>query len=367
MDLGQSRQDLEQFYAAHKLHVRRCLATFGVAPADLDDVVQEAFLVVHDKREELPRVTYPDAWLREICRRVAAAYRRRAYRRREVSVDNPPELVESALKLDVTSHEKREDEERLHRALGALDDESRDLIALHSGDLPLADIAKLINKDRKTTRKRLQTALRRLGLLFFRTDSGERSKHLIVPSRPSVTEIESDPQAMCADELQVLLSKPALTVGLIGTVVIAVWRVAATLEALEDLQRQVMKVLASYPGGFAYWAIVEASTHPPKVETRKKIVKYLQLHARDIRIYATSLHGGLSRIVQPLMKALSLLARPPFPMEFFSGNLSAARWLSTHDEGAAKIGLGALVRAAERLRAQAVAPQDRAGSAGLRS
>ena len=64
--------------------VRRQLAGLGVRDADLPDLCQEVFLVVHGKGDVLPAVDRVDLWLREICRRVAAGYRRRAGHRLEV-------------------------------------------------------------------------------------------------------------------------------------------------------------------------------------------------------------------------------------------------------------------------------------------
>ena len=51
----------------------------------------------------------------------------------------------------------------LRRALNHLDDESRDLLALHDvGEMPLSALAKLVAHDRKTVRSRLARARRRV-------------------------------------------------------------------------------------------------------------------------------------------------------------------------------------------------------------
>src|SRR3954463_7975027 len=71
-------------YARFAPYVRRRLAELGVRDADLPDLCQEVFLVVHGKGEVLPSVDRLDLWLREICRRVAAGYRRRAGNRLEL-------------------------------------------------------------------------------------------------------------------------------------------------------------------------------------------------------------------------------------------------------------------------------------------
>ena len=71
-------------YARFAPYVQRHLARFGVRDADLPDLCHEVFLVVHGKRQQLPAVGRVDLWLREICRRVAAGYRRRAGHQLEV-------------------------------------------------------------------------------------------------------------------------------------------------------------------------------------------------------------------------------------------------------------------------------------------
>jgi RNA polymerase sigma-70 factor (ECF subfamily) len=322
-----------------------------VPATDVDDVTQEVFLVVHDRQQQLTEVARADLWLREISRRVAAAHRRRAHRRREVYVDPPQNLASEGSLATILS--QLEDEERLHHALSKLDDESRDLIALHSGNLPLVDVAELLERDRKTVRKRLQAALRKLEILVGRADPAQSAQRPSAPPRPPL-ERSADWLSAPAFETRILTDDPALTVGLIADVVIAVWASAATVEALQILDRQFKKALETCEG-FAYLAIVEATTRPPNQDARKLIVELMQLHSNNIRIYATALQGGMAWIARPIMSGLSLLARPPFPMEFFNGTPAAANWLAANWAGAAAVGSLTLTRAAEKLRQQAMA------------
>ncbi|HEY3257014.1 MAG TPA: sigma-70 family RNA polymerase sigma factor, partial [Polyangiaceae bacterium] len=157
---------LAELYQAHTAPIRRHLQSFGAREHDVDDLVQEVFLVLHAKRELLAQIRPLDPWLREVCRRVAASDRRRAHRRREVAFGEPIETADEAGGTD-TAFEREEQQGRLHHALTQLDEYSRDLVALHEvGDLPLVDMAELIEADRKTVRKRLETALRRLSTLI---------------------------------------------------------------------------------------------------------------------------------------------------------------------------------------------------------
>ena len=150
-------------YARFAPFVQRRLAGLGVRDADLPDLCQEVFLVVHGKGQQLPAVGRIDLWLREICRRVAAGYRRRAghraggagVRRRRTRPDpaaDAPDEPDAGRRLSL-----------LRRALNHLDDESRDLLALHDvGEMPLSALAKLVAHDRKTVRSRLARARRRV-------------------------------------------------------------------------------------------------------------------------------------------------------------------------------------------------------------
>lgn len=309
----------------------------------MDDLVQEVFLVLHGKREQLGRIKPFDPWLREVCRRIAAGERRRAHRRREVVSSQPPETADEALPSD-SALEIGERAERLHRALSLLDERSRDLVALHElGDLPLEDMAELVDADRKTVRKRLSSALKRLTLLLgasTRARPGARS------------ETPSEPPTSTSAPL-VLLRHPAISVGMVGSVVIAVWPSTASVEALELLDEAFTQALAQSPSGFAYLAVVEATTRPPNLAARQKIVTLLEKHSRHIRVYATAVEGDAAWIVRPIMTGLSFLARPPFPMQYFSGVPLAARWLTEKHARLSNVTADALVETTERLRSYA--------------
>jgi hypothetical protein len=79
---------------------------------------------------------------------------------------------------------------------------------------------------------------------------------------------------------------------MVGAVVIAVWPGPPTIEALELLDAQFFRALATSKAGFAYLAGVEATTRPPTYDARHKIVAMIKTHATNIRVYATALEGG---------------------------------------------------------------------------
>jgi RNA polymerase sigma-70 factor (ECF subfamily) len=68
-------------YAAHVGFVWRVLRTFGVPEAQVEDAVQDVFVVVHRRLGEWQGKAAITTWLFAIARRVASAHRRHADRR----------------------------------------------------------------------------------------------------------------------------------------------------------------------------------------------------------------------------------------------------------------------------------------------
>ena len=313
---------LAELYQAHTAAIRRHLHSFGARGHDVDDLVQEVFLVLNAKRELLAQIRPLDPWLREVCRRVAASDRRRAHRRREVAFGDPIETADEAGGTD-TAFERQEQQGRLHRALTQLDEYSRDLVALHEvGDLPLEDMAELIEADRKTVRKRLGAALRRLSALI----GSERTPAPDVRAL-GARATQAHPLPRSASEFRVLARHPAVNLGLVGSVLIAVWPGAATLEALEIVEQQLTLAAEICSGSVAFFAVVEASTRPPDLQARKKLIAFLEDPRRRISVYAAALEGGAAWLARPIMSGLAFLARPRFAMQYFEGVPRATRWL----------------------------------------
>jgi len=315
------RAALAALCETHLPAIRRHLQQFGAQGHDVDDLVQEVFLVLHAKRELVAQVRPLDPWLREVCRRVVAGDRRRAHRRHEVASGEPLDAVDEAGGTE-TAFEEEERQLRLHHALTQLDEPSRDLVALHEvGNLPLVDMAELMDADRKTVRKRLSTALRRLTALL-----GSETRGASLRASSEGPSEKHWPRH--ASEFRVLARHPAVNVGLMGSVLIAVWPGAATLEALEIVERGIARATEICGGSAAFFAVVEASTRPPDLPARRKLIAMLEDPRRQISVYAAGLEGGGAWLVRPIMSALGFLARTRFTMQFFEGAPRAARWLA---------------------------------------
>jgi RNA polymerase sigma-70 factor (ECF subfamily) len=72
--------EIAQVFAAHADFVWRSLRRLGVPSADVDDAVQEVFLVVHRRAAEYEDRGLMRAWLFSISRQVASHYHRTASR-----------------------------------------------------------------------------------------------------------------------------------------------------------------------------------------------------------------------------------------------------------------------------------------------
>lgn len=96
----------EALFREHGKYVARFLWQLGLAEQDIDDAVQDVFMVVHRRGGFRPGPAKPTTWLAEIAVRVARARRRRTNARRT----DPQEAVIAAL----TAPGPRPDEAAAH-------------------------------------------------------------------------------------------------------------------------------------------------------------------------------------------------------------------------------------------------------------
>jgi RNA polymerase sigma-70 factor, ECF subfamily len=172
------RLDTTSLYVEHADFVWLSLQRLGVRPADLEDVLQEVFIVVHQQVGGFEGRSKPTTWLFGICLRVAAAYRRRAHRRREESsstaADRPddgddPEALTAAL----------EARRRLDAALDSLELEKRAVLVMFEIDgMSCQAIADLLELRVGTVYSRLHAARGELQKALERQRTRERFREL---------------------------------------------------------------------------------------------------------------------------------------------------------------------------------------------
>lgn len=152
---------LRRMFEEHGAFVCRSLRMLGVPEGDLDDALQEVFLVVFQRMRDYEERGRVRAWLYSICTRVVWTRRRVLRRRRE---DLGVEVPEAA--TAPTQHDRVVDHEALalgHELLQALPVEQRDVFWLYEvEELPMSEIARALNCPLQTAYSRLHKARERI-------------------------------------------------------------------------------------------------------------------------------------------------------------------------------------------------------------
>ena len=120
--------DPADVYREHADFVWRSLQHLGAPSADLEDLLQEVFIVVHRKLDGFRGQSRITTWLFGICLRVAARHRRRAFFRFERQTPELPERIDPSTPEDRATDEQRRSV--LERALGRLSLEQRAVFVL---------------------------------------------------------------------------------------------------------------------------------------------------------------------------------------------------------------------------------------------
>ena len=155
--------DIRAIHDAHAAFVWLNLQRLGVQPADLDDVAQEVFMVVHRRLESFDRTGRITTWLFGICMRVAANYRRRRRASHEVLLGDSNDDGSSILAAPDDLLARREERHLAEWALGRLDIEKRATFVMFEVEsLSCEEIAKIMNVPVGTVYSRLHAARREL-------------------------------------------------------------------------------------------------------------------------------------------------------------------------------------------------------------
>lgn len=168
--------DVLVVHDAHANFVWSSLQRLGVREADLDDVFQEVFIVVHKRLHTYDRSSQLTTWLYGICMRVAAAHRRRAWFRRETPTADLPELDEgpSSDRPDelVAARQARA---TLQGVLDAMDLDKRVVFVMFEIDeLPSEQIASILGVPVGTVWSRLSAARKQFQSKLERLKARER-------------------------------------------------------------------------------------------------------------------------------------------------------------------------------------------------
>ena len=145
----------DDVYTAHVAFVWRILRTFGVPPDQVEDAVQDVFVVVHRRLPEFEGRAAITTWLFAIARRVAGSHRRRAGNTKTEALSD--ELVGKA---DTFAEAARaEAAATVVAILQDMDEDKRVVFALvELEQLTVPEVAKLLDVNLNTTYSRLRLA-----------------------------------------------------------------------------------------------------------------------------------------------------------------------------------------------------------------
>lgn len=138
--------DITPIFRQYARFVFRTLRRLGISDADVDDVFQDIFVILHRKLPELDASQSLHAWLYTTCARRAAYHRRWLASRREhmteEEIEPLPDVVppSSADQLDA-----RWARAALENILRSLPDQKREVFILHFiEELPMQDVANAV-------------------------------------------------------------------------------------------------------------------------------------------------------------------------------------------------------------------------------
>ena len=154
-------QQLGKLFEDHAEFVWRSLRRLGMAHADIEDALQEVFVVVHRRIADYEERSSLRAWLYAICLRVNSKHRRSRGRRREDILDEMPEVT---VEPDQESGVEQQQSLLLgQRLLEALPEKQRMVFVLYEVDhMSMAEIAEVVGCPIQTAYARLHKARERV-------------------------------------------------------------------------------------------------------------------------------------------------------------------------------------------------------------
>jgi RNA polymerase sigma-70 factor, ECF subfamily len=156
-----SSLDVSRVHSEHADFVWLTLQRMGVRDADIEDLLQEVFVVVHRRLRTYDGSARMTTWLFGICLRVAAAYRRRAYFRRERPTAEVPERPTDEETSPEARAQVRQARERLLAVIDSMELEERALFVMFELDeVPCEQIAEMLGVPIGTVYSRLHAARR---------------------------------------------------------------------------------------------------------------------------------------------------------------------------------------------------------------
>jgi RNA polymerase sigma-70 factor, ECF subfamily len=151
---------VEQIYDEHVTMVWRGLRRLGVPEANIEDAVQDVFLVAHRRLAEFEGRSSIKTWIYGIVLRVAKDHRR-AQLRQVHRIERLADILSgsAATQTPVDEAERREANRALHAILAELDDEHREvLVMVDLEEFSMRDAAAVLHLHLRACQRRLRAA-----------------------------------------------------------------------------------------------------------------------------------------------------------------------------------------------------------------
>lgn len=292
--------------------------------ADVDDLCQEVLLVALKRRPQLDSEAAASAWLAEACDYVARAYRRKAFRRREVLERVDAQLFSSLPAVnDANPLELAADQ--LHAALGRLTAREREILALRlAAEMPLRTLADLHECDVKTLRKRLQLAERKLRVQLLRGGAPELAalgpKELIRVGAPLA------PLPPVAS-LALPGAGPEVAVGACDDTLILAWQGSFSEKALERFLELGETLVTARGSQLRCINVIDPGWSVPRFEERRRIseaIRFLDRYCEALGLVGVEAEY---RVLDQILRGLGFLEQARYSFGSFPSVEAGAHWL----------------------------------------
>jgi RNA polymerase sigma-70 factor (ECF subfamily) len=168
------RPTLAAIYEAHFRYVWRCLRSLGVRDAQLDDALQDVFVVVQRRLDDFDGGAELRTWLYAIALRIARKYRERTLRE-PLPLEVAPEPVSPDAEGAASQSERLA---LARRALETLSDDQREVFVLARVEqMSAPEIAEVVGVPLNTVYSRLRAARLAFEAEVARLKTSPRSTH----------------------------------------------------------------------------------------------------------------------------------------------------------------------------------------------
>lgn len=315
--------DFSAVYTTHAPFVRRILTRRGIHAADLDDALQEVFVIVHRQLPGFEGRARIETWLHSVAWRVSANYHRR--KRTEASLSSEWGRIAPTDEPQMTARPGA----RLRTLLNDIDERQRDLLALHEiGGLSISELSNITGNARVTVRNALERA---------RLAVGRHIRAAAISSSDDEAWVARFAPRFEAEPATLPLAEPIVfernAFACIGDTVIVVWRGHGSVASMEVLLPILFAVAEVSPTGLRYLSVIEPGSTPPNREGRDMTAWGLARLGPAIRAAAWVAESShLISVVAPFMNTAFFLAGTPVNARYFDELAPASRWLAEHGQ-----------------------------------